>query len=124
MTHEREQLIQEAIERAIGALAEDQSTVGAGGLFELAYPFVAADVPDVSLEEIRAAFALVWGIEPADRALYEHVLAVCDRHAPGAGETIEQVLHRASRSGDAEATCLLAIVKSTRCPLVLGQLGC
>ncbi|MXQ13537.1 hypothetical protein [Microvirga makkahensis] len=114
MTHEREQLIQEAIERAIGALAEEHTTVGAGGLFELAYPFVAADVPDASLEEVRAGFASVWGIEPAGRDLYEQVLAVCDRHSPGDDETIEQLLQRASRSGDVEATCLLALVKSTR----------
>lgn len=114
MTHERKQLIRRAVRRAIGSLADDQSTVGTGGLFELAYPFVAADVPDASPEEIKAAFASVWGIEPADRALYEHVLAVCDRHAPGEDETIQQVLQRASRGGDVEATCLLALVKSTR----------
>jgi len=113
MTHEREQLIQEAIERAIGALAEDQSTVGAGGLFELAYPFVAADVPDASLEEIQAGFASVWGIEPADQDLYEQVLAVCDRHSPGEDETVQQVLQRASKGGDVEARLLLALVRST-----------
>ena len=109
MSREREQLIERGVWRAVGSLAED-----AGGLFELAYAFVAAEVPDASLEEIQAAFASVWGIDPEDRAWYEHVLTVCDRHLPGDGETIEQVLQRASRGGDVEATCLLALVKSTR----------
>ncbi|WP_134497374.1 hypothetical protein [Microvirga pakistanensis] len=114
MTVEREQLIERAIERAIGSLAEDQRTMGAGGLFELTYPLVAADVPDASSEEIRAAFASVWGIEPADRGLYEQVLAVCDRHAPGEDKTIQQVLQRAAKDGDVEAALLLALVKNIR----------
>jgi hypothetical protein len=114
VTNEREWLIRRAVQRATGALVEDQSTVGTGGLFELAYPLVASDVPDASLEEIKAAFASVWGVDLADRDLYEHVLEVCDRHSPGDNETIEQVLQRASRGGDMEATCLLALVKSTR----------
>lgn len=114
MTNEREQLIRRAVQRAIGSLAEGQRTVGAGGLFELAYPTVAADVPDASSEEIEAAFASAWSINPADRNRYEQVLAVCDRHSPGEGETIEQVLQRASRGGDVEAACLLALVKSIR----------
>jgi hypothetical protein len=82
-------------------------------LFELAYPRVASDVPDASVEEIKAAFASVWCISPADRDLYEQVLAVCDRHSPGEDETIEQVLQRAARGGDVEATCLVALVRST-----------
>ncbi|MEZ0168274.1 hypothetical protein [Microvirga sp. TS319] len=113
MTDEREQLIEQAVRRAFGSLAEDR-TIGAGGLCELAYAFVAADVPDATQEETQAAFASVWGLEPADRALYEHVLAVGDRHSPGDGETIERVLQRASRGGDMEATCLLALVKNAR----------
>jgi len=113
VSREREQLIKRGVRRTVQSLADGKRTVGAGGLFELAYPFVAADVPDASPEEIQAGFALVWGIDPADRALYKHVLAVCDRHLPGADETIEQVLQRASRGGDVEATCLLALVKST-----------
>ncbi|MEZ0171149.1 hypothetical protein [Microvirga sp. TS319] len=113
MSHEREQLIEQAVRRAFGSLAEDR-TIGAGGLFELAYAFVAADVADASLEEIQAAFASVWGLGPVDRDLYEQVLAVCDRHSPGDGETIEQVLQRASRGGDMEATCLLALVTNIR----------
>jgi hypothetical protein len=114
VTNERERLIRRAVQRAIGSLAKEHSSVGAGGLFELAYPLVASDVPDASLEEIKAAFASVWGIDLADRDLYEHVLAVCNRHSRSDDETIEQVLQRASRGGDVEATCLLALVKSTR----------
>jgi hypothetical protein len=113
VTNERERLIRQAVQRAIGSLAEGQRTVGAGGLFELAYPFVAADVPDASSEEIEATFASIWGIGSAGRNLYEQVLAVCDKHSPGEGETIEQVLQRASRGGDVEATYLLALVKNT-----------
>jgi hypothetical protein len=103
-----------AVQRAIGSLVEDQSTVGTGGLFELAYPLVASDVPDASSEEIKATFASVWGIDPVNRYLYEQVLAVCNRYPRSDDETIEQVLQRASRAGDVEATCLLALVKSTR----------
>lgn len=114
MVQEREDLIRRAVQRVISVLAEEHSTVGAGGLFELAYPLVAADVPDAAPEEIKVAFAAVWGIAPVDRALYEQVLAVCDRHAPGESETIEQVLQRASSGGDVEAACLLALVKSVR----------
>ncbi|WP_114946121.1 hypothetical protein [Microvirga calopogonii] len=112
MVHEREHLIRRAVQRVIRALADEQHTVGAGGLFELAYPLVAADVPDASAEEIRAAFASAWDIAPVNRALYEQVLAVCDRHWPGENETIDQILHRASRGGDVEAMYLLALVKS------------
>ncbi len=114
MTHERERLIRRAVERAIGSLTDGQRTVGTGGLFELAYPIVASDVPSASSEEIKAAFASVWGIHSTDRALYEQVLAVCDRHSPRKDETIEQVLQRASRGRDVEATYLLALVRSTR----------
>ncbi len=114
MTNERERLMRKSVQRAIGSLAEGQRTVGAGGLFELAYPFVAADFPDASSEEIAAAFASIWGIGSADRNLYEQVLAVCDRHSPSDNETIEQVLQRASKGGDVEATYLLALMKNTR----------
>ena len=114
MTHERERLIRRAVERAIGPLSDDQRTVGTGGLFELAYPIVASDVPSASSEEIKAAFGSLWGIHSRDRALYEQVLAACDRHSPREDETVEQVLQRASRGGDAEATYLLALVRSSR----------
>lgn len=114
MTHEREKLIQRAVQRATESAAEDQSSLGSGGLFELAYPFVAADVPDASQEEVRAAFAALWGINPADRDLHEWVLAVCDKHSPGEDETIQQVLQRASHDGDVEAIYLLSMVLSTR----------
>lgn len=114
MTTAREQLIRRAVQRAIGSFAEGRRTVGTGGLFELAYPLVAADVPDASSEEIRAAFASVWGLGHGHRDLYEQVLAVCDRHAPGEDETIQQVLQRASKDGDVEAALLLALVKNTR----------
>jgi len=110
---ECEWLIRRAIERAMRLLAEVQVAVGADGLFELAYPLVASSVPDASLEEIKATFASARDIEPADKELYEHVLAVCGRHAPCDDETIEQVLQRASKGGDVEASCLLALVKST-----------
>ena len=114
MTNERERLIRQAVYRAIASLAESQRTVGAGGLFELAYPFAASCVPDATVEEIKAAFALTWGLCAEDRDLYERVLTVCDRHSPGDDETIEQVLQRASRGGDVEATCLLALANSAR----------
>lgn len=114
MVREREQLIRRAAQRAIRALADEHHMVGVGGLFELAFPFVAADVPDASPEEIRAAFVTVWGLAPLDRAVCERVLSVCDRHSPGESETIEQVLQRASKGGDVEAAYLLALVKSTR----------
>jgi len=113
VTNEREWLIRRAVERVMRLLTEDQVSVGAGGLFELAYPLIASSVPDASLEEIKATFASAWDIEPADKELYEHVLAVCGRHAPCDDETIEQVLQRASKGGDVEASCLLALVKST-----------
>ena len=113
MVNERECRIRREVERAMRLIAEDQGTVGAGGLFELAYPLVASSIPDTSLEEIKATFASIWGIKHADKMMYEHVLAVCNRHAPYEDETIEQVLQRASGSGDVEATCLLALVKST-----------
>src|SRR5688572_26966729 len=103
VTTEREQSIRQAVERAIKSVAEDQTLLGSGGLFELAYPFVAAVIPDATQEEVRAAFGSLWGIDPADRDFHERVLTVCDRHAPGDDETIKQVLQRASRRGDLEA---------------------
>lgn len=114
MSNQREQLIRSAVQRAIGSLASDDRTVGQGGLFELAYPFVAADVPDASSEEIKSAFSVIWGMNDMTRDLYNQVLAVCARHAPRENETIAQVLERASRGGDIEARCLLALVRSAR----------
>lgn len=113
VTTKREQLIKRAIQRAIASFTEEARSFGSGGLFELAYPFVAADVPDASQDEVRNAFASLWGIHPEDRGLHERVLAVCDRHSPGEDETIIQVLHRASGSGDLEATYLLELVNGT-----------
>jgi hypothetical protein len=109
MSKGRGQRIQHAAERAINLAASGEAALGAGGLFELAYPLVAADVPDATHDEIQDAFARVWGINRYDRSLYQHVLAVCDRHNPQEDESIREVLQRAALAGDLEAAYLLSL---------------
>jgi hypothetical protein len=109
MSEDREQSIRHAVERVIVLAASGETALGAGGLFELAYPLVAADVPDAIPDEVQDAFARVWGINRNDRSLYQNVLAVCDRHDPREDESIREVLQRASLVGDLEAAYLLSL---------------
>ena len=107
MADERKYQIAQAVERAVSSVASGQTSIGTGGLFELAYPFAAAEVPDATPEEIIEEFATLWGVATDARALYLQVLAVCDRHNPQQDETIKNVLQRASSGGDLEAAFLL-----------------
>jgi hypothetical protein len=109
MPDQREVLIRGAVDRAIVPVAEGQTSLGQGGLFELAYPFVAAEVPDATHDEVQAAFASIWGIDGNDRALYQRVLGVCDRHNAGEDESIRDVLRRAAKSGYLQAAYLLSL---------------
>jgi hypothetical protein len=106
----REERIAQALRRVIASVASGETSPGSGGLFELAYPFVAASVPGVTPEEVQIAFGRLWGIDPQARGFHEHVLAVCDRHSPQPDETIKEVLQRASSEGDLEAQYLLSLV--------------
>ena len=106
----REERIAQAVRRVIASVASGETSPGSGGLFEVAYPFIAASVPDVTPEEIQIAFARLWGIDPQARGFHEHVLAVCDRHSPGPNETVREILQRASNKGDLEAQYLLSLV--------------
>jgi hypothetical protein len=109
MSEHREQSIRHAVERVIVLAASGETALGAGGLFELAYPLVAANVANATDDEIQDAFARVWRIDRNDRSLYQHVLAVCDRHNPREDESIREVLQRAALVGDLEATYLLSL---------------
>jgi hypothetical protein len=109
MPDDRELLIRRAAERAMASVAKGQTPLGQGGLFELAYPFVAVEVSDASQEKVRAAFASIWGFDGNDRALYQRVLTACDRHDAGDDESIGDVLRRAAASGDLEAVYLLSL---------------
>jgi hypothetical protein len=109
MQGERKQRLNRAVERVIASVASGERSLGTGGLFELAYPVAAADVPDATPEEITAAFASIWGIVADERAFYQRILAVCDRHHPQAEESITEILHRAASSGDLEAAYFLGL---------------